>query len=60
MEWKAVADKLMKSKATFEKWKQEMEVLSVRSSTHNSQQQTPVQSEYNHSDHEMEDQQTSA
>jgi hypothetical protein len=37
-----------------------MEVLSVRSSVANSPQQTPVQSEYSHSDHEMEDQQTSA
>jgi hypothetical protein len=44
MEWKAVADKLMKSKATFEKWKKEMEVLSVRSSANNSQHETPVQS----------------
>lgn len=56
MEWKVVADKLMKSKATFEKWKQEMDVLSVRSSVDNSPQQTPVQSEYGHSDHEMEGQ----
>ena len=37
-EWKAIANKLMKSKATFEKWKKEMEVLSVRSSVDNSQQ----------------------
>jgi hypothetical protein len=42
MEWKAIADKLMKSKATFEKWKQEMEVLSARSSVNNSRQQSPV------------------
>jgi hypothetical protein len=33
-----------------------MDVLSVRSSVDNSPQQTPVQSEYGHSDHEMEDQ----
>jgi hypothetical protein len=44
MEWKAVADKLMKNKATFKKWKKEMEILSVRSSAANSQEETPVQS----------------
>lgn len=37
MEWKVIADKLLKSKATFEKWKKEMKILSVRSSVANSQ-----------------------
>ena len=54
MEWKAIADKLLKSKATFEKWKQEMEVLSVKSNTHNSCQQTPAQSQDENSHMDMD------